>query len=283
MDRPVQRSRRRLIISADDFGMSADVNDAIERAHTDGVLTTTCLMMSGDAAADAVARAKRLPGLRVGLHVVLVDGRPVLPAREVPDLVDRSGEFTKRLVGAGFKYFFHPRVRRQLEAEIRAQFAAFAATGLRLDHVNAHNHMHVHPTIFGLLLKVGRDHGDPPVRIPYEPLAPSWRARHTGFAGRFGNGVLLAPFFAMMRARARAAGVAYNQYVFGMNDTGNMTSEVVTALLRELPRGASEMYLHPATSGPQARELAALVDPAVALALQERGVERIGFADVRMP
>ncbi|MBV8282265.1 MAG: hopanoid biosynthesis-associated protein HpnK [Candidatus Eremiobacteraeota bacterium] len=255
----------------------------MERAHMDGVLTTTCLMMSGAAAADAVARARRLPGLRVGLHVVLVDGRPVLAARDVPDLADDAGEFTTRLVGAGFKYFFHSRARRQLEAEIRAQFEAFAATGLTLDHVNAHNHMHVHPTIFGLLLKVGREHGNPPVRIPYEPLLPSWRARHAGFAGRFGNGVLLAPFFAMMRARARAAGVAYNEYVFGMNDTGNMTSEVVIALLRELPQGASEMYLHPATTGTRARELAALLDPAVARALQERGIERIGFADVRTP
>ncbi len=237
-------------------------------------------MVGEPAAADAVARAQRLPELHVGLHVVLVAGRPVLPADQVPDLVDERGEFSARLVQTGFKYFFHPRVRRQLEAEIRAQFAAFARTGLRLDHVNAHNHMHIHPTIFGLMLKAGREYGDPPVRIPCEPLLPSWRARRTDLAGRFGNDVLLAPLFALMRARCRRAGVAYNDYVFGMDDTGHMTSDVVLALLRALPPGASEMYFHPATHGPRAAELATLTDPAVARALDEYGITRISFRDL---
>jgi hopanoid biosynthesis associated protein HpnK len=271
---------RRLIVSADDFGLSVEVNEAIERAHREGILSTTCLMVGAPAAADAVARAHRLPALRVGLHVVLVEGRPVLPASELPDLVDARGEFSNRLVRAGFNYFFNPRARRQLEAEIRAQFDAFAFTGLRLDHVNAHNHMHVHPTILGILLRVGHEHGGPPVRIPQEPLGASWRARHRGLAGRIGNDVLLAPLFAIMRARCRRAGVAFNDFVFGMNDTGRMTSEVVLDLVRCLPAGASEMYFHPATVGPRARELAALIDPAVARALPEHGVEQITFGDL---
>lgn len=230
---------------------------------------------------DAVDRATRLPALRVGLHIVLVNGRPVLPARDVPDLVDEHGEFSTRLVRAGFTFFFHPRVRRQLAAEIRAQFQAFAATGLRLDHVNAHNHMHVHPTVFGLLLEIGGDYGAPPVRIPREPLLPSWRARRTDFAGRFGNDVLLAPLFALMRARCRRAGVAYNDYVFGLNDTGHMTSDVVLQLLRGMPRGAGEMYFHPALDGPGARELAALTDPAVGRALHDLDITPITFQDLK--
>ena len=103
------------------------------------------------------------------------------------------------------------------------------------------------------------------------------------FAGRFGNGVLLAPFLAIMRARARKAGVGSNEYVFGLNDTGHMTSDVVLALLRELPRGAHEMYFHPATDGPRAGELATLLDPAVARALDEAGIERIAFNALRIP
>jgi len=238
-------------------------------------------MITGAAAADAVARAKRLPALRVGLHVVLVNGRPALPAERVPDLVDERGRFSEQLTRTGFNYFFNPGARRQLAAEIRAQYAAFAATGLALDHANAHNHMHVHPTIFGLMLRVGRDYGDPPVRIPQEPLLPSWRARRTDLAGRFGNDVLLAPLFALMRARCRAASVAYNDFVFGLDDTGNMTSDVVLQLLRELPDGCSEMYFHPATQGPRARELATLLDPAFAQALADHDIQRSSFGDLR--
>lgn len=268
--------------------MSAEVNEAIERAHRDGILNTTCLMVAGAAAGDAVARARRLPDLRVGLHVVLVDGRPVLPAAQVPDLVDERGKFSTRLVRTGFKYFFDGRARAQLDAEIHAQFEAFAATGLTLDHVNAHNHMHVHPTIFDALLRANREHGARPVRIPREPLAPSWRAQHRDFAGRFGNDVLLAPLFAFMRARCRRGGVATNDFVFGMNDTGRMTSDVVLRLLAQVPPGVTEMYFHPAasvaTSGappdPRALELAALLDPAVAAALRASGIEVIGFGDI---
>src|SRR3989454_11909005 len=132
-------------------------------------------MVGAGAAADAVERARRLPTLSVGLHLVLVDGPPVLPAREIPDLVDSRGEFSTRLFGAGLNFFFRPGVRRQLEAEIRVQFEAFTKTGLPLDHVNAHNHMHLHPTVLGLILKVGRDYGLKAVRVPYEPFLGSWR------------------------------------------------------------------------------------------------------------
>jgi len=109
-------------------------------------------MAAEPAAADAVARARRMPGLRVGLHLVLVEGRPVLPPERVPDLVDAQGFFRENMVRAGIAFFFRPKVRRQLEAEIEAQFSAFAATGLPLDHVNAHKHFHLHPTVTSMIL-----------------------------------------------------------------------------------------------------------------------------------
>ncbi len=143
---------KQLILTGDDFGLDVPVNEAVEEAHCRGVLTAASLMVGADAVADAVERARRLPTLRVGLHVVLVEGRPVLPPSEVPDLVDGNGEFSTRLVRSGFRFFFLPRVRRQMEAEIRAQFRAFRETGLALDHADAHNHMHVHPTVLGLML-----------------------------------------------------------------------------------------------------------------------------------
>ncbi|MGN6123668.1 MAG: ChbG/HpnK family deacetylase, partial [Sphingomonas oligoaromativorans] len=121
---------KRLIVTSDDFGASPAVNEAVERAHAHGILTAASLMVAGDAAGDAVARAKRLPALGVGLHLVLVEGRPMLSAREVPDLVDETGHFRTNMALAGVNFFFRPSVRRQLAAEIEAQFAAFHATGL---------------------------------------------------------------------------------------------------------------------------------------------------------
>jgi hopanoid biosynthesis associated protein HpnK len=123
------------------------VNEAVERAHVDGILTAASLMVAGEGAADAVERAKRLPNLGVGLHVVLVDGRPMLPPEQIPALVGPDGWFQPDMVKTAFAIAFNPAARAQMRAEVAAQFAAFAATGLPLDHVNAHKHFHMHPMI----------------------------------------------------------------------------------------------------------------------------------------
>ncbi len=157
---------RNLIVTADDFGAAVEVNQAVARAHKDGVLTAASLMVSGAAAADAVARARDLTKLRVGLHLVLVDGKPILPARLVPDLVDGQGDFRNDMARAGAAMFFRAKVRAQLAAEIEAQFEAFAATGLKLDHVNAHKHFHLHPTIAALMVKFAAAHGATGARVP---------------------------------------------------------------------------------------------------------------------
>ena len=127
-------------------------------------------MVGAPAAADAVARARRLPELHVGLHLVLVDGHPVLPSSEVRGLVRRNGEFDRNLGRAGIRFFLLPQLRRELRKEIRAQFEAFRATGLPLDHVNAHKHMQLHPTVAALIVEIGRDYGMRAVRVPSEPI-----------------------------------------------------------------------------------------------------------------
>ena len=107
---------KQLILTADDFGAALEVNKAVECAHRDGILSAASLMVAGEAAGDAVARARALPSLRVGLHLVLVEGRPVLPASAVPDLVDSTGHFRTDMARAGAAMFFLPKVRRQLAA-----------------------------------------------------------------------------------------------------------------------------------------------------------------------
>lgn len=274
---------RGLIITADDFGVSRQVNEAVEFGHREGVLTAASLMVGGLAAADAVERARRLPNLRVGLHLVLVGGRPILPPEQTSYLVDSQGRFRNDMVGAGARIFFHPGARRQLEAEIDAQFDAFAATGLTLDHVNAHKHFHLHPTIAGAVLRVGARHGMTAIRIPLEPGATLGEIE----PGRGHGANLVAQFWSSLaRRRFLRRGILVPDQVFGLQWSGAMTANRLAALIARLPDGLTEIYLHPATDGDfdgaakgyrYAEELAATVDPGVRRAA--RGTPRGGFSD----
>ncbi len=228
--------------SADDFGLTDSVNEGIERAHRDGVLQAASLMVAAPAAADAVRRARANPTLRVGLHLVVIEGPAILPPAAIPGLVDAAGTFPSDQLRLGIDYFFRPRIRRQLEAEIRAQFAAFAATGLRLDHANAHKHMHLHPTVGAMMLRIGREFGLDRIRIPAEPPAVLARCgTHAGIGDK-----LLYRWTNVLRRQARAAGVAANDHCFGLAWSGHMTAERIRRLLANLPDGDSEIYFHPA-------------------------------------
>lgn len=268
---------RKLVVTADDFGNDVAVNDAVEQGFRDGILTAASLMVGAPAAADAVARAKRLPGLGVGLHLVLVDGRPLLPPEQVAGLADGDGRFRSNMALAGAAMFFLPTVRRQLAAEIEAQFAAFAATGLALDHVNAHKHFHLHPTIAGLIAGIGARYGLAAVRAPIEPAAV---LRAADPRARIASDQVTAPWARLVRRRFRARGITVPDAVFGLAWSGAMTADRVRGIAEHLPEGLSELYLHPATRddhpghGPGYRhtaELAALLDGDVRAAVSRSG------------
>lgn len=275
---------KKLIITADDFGAAREVNDAVERAHRDGVLTAASLMVSGAAADDAVTRARTMPSLRVGLHLVLVDGKPVLPASAVPDLVDGAGNFRTDMALAGTAMFFLPKVRAQLAREIAAQFDAFVATGLPLDHVNAHKHFHLHPTIAALLVSIGKAHGVKGARVPLEPQAVLARIEKHRASGTV---TLTAPFARRLRRRFAREGIAAPDQVFGLAWSGGMTQARLRGLIEQLPEGLSEIYMHPAT-GPYpgsapgyayAGELAALTDPDLAALIAAFDIRVGGYGD----
>jgi hopanoid biosynthesis associated protein HpnK len=267
------------------------INEAIERAHKDGILTATSLMVGSPAAADAVERARRLPSLKVGLHVVVVRGMALLPHERIPVITDRAGMLPNDLFRAGVLFFFNRSARRQLEGEIRAQFEAFRATGLPLDHVDAHNHLHYHPTVLGIILRVGRDYGVRAIRLPREPFLPAWRAAGDRFAARLMWSIFLWPWLALMRARIRRAGLMANDAMFGMGDSGGMTRDRVLRIIGELPDGLSEIYFHPATTTwdegdgltegyDRQGELAALTSADVIAALRRRNVQCTTFSEV---
>ena len=285
--------RKFLVVTADDFGLHEAVNEAVEQAVKAGTLTAASLMVSAPAAAEAVERARALPRLRVGLHLTLADGRAMLPPSALPRLVDASGRFDRggsgaRLAREGWRWFARPAVRRELAAEIRAQFAAFARTGLPLDHLNAHKHLHLHPTVLAMILEIGREFGLSAVRLPAEPL---WFARERGGGGALLGAAALAPWLALMRRRLDAAGIEHNDQVFGIAASGAMDETTLLSILERLPQGATEIYLHPATRSGEAvspsmpgyrhtDELAALLSPRVAAAVASCGAARGGYRDL---
>lgn len=285
---------KELIVTGDDFGLAVPVNEAIERAHQQGVLTTASLLVGEVAAADATERARRNPALRVGLHLAVCEGRPVLPAREIPALVDRRGEL-QHPVSAFVEFFLRPGVGRQIEAEMRAQFETFRATGLTLDHVTGHNNMQLHPVVLPILIRVAREYGAHAIRLPYEPLWPSWRATHRGLARRILLWLAMRPWSTYVKRRLVRAGYRVNDYEFGLYDAGRVDIDVLLGFIRHLPDGVSEIHCHPATRRcPEIdqtmpdyhheRELRALTSPAVREALAVSGIRTLaGFGSLGTP
>ena len=291
MKNPTFRDRgpdRRAIFSADDFGLSLAVNEGIERAHRKGLLSTASLMVAGDAAADALRRARQMPDLRIGLHLVAIEGPAVLPPSEIASLLDGEGRIPSDQLGLGLRYAFSPRVRSALGREIAAQFRAFAATGLPLDHANAHKHMHLHPYVAARMVAEGRAHGLRAMRIPAEPAAVM---AGLGVPQGIGARALLA-WTGLLRAQARRAGLLTNDHAFGLAWSGGMTEDRLLQLIPRLPPGLSEIYFHPA-AGRDALldrfmpdydhegEMAALLSPALPAALRAERIQPTTYSRER--
>jgi hopanoid biosynthesis associated protein HpnK len=277
---------KRLVVTADDFGLANEVNEAVEQAHRHGVLSAASLMVGAPAAADAVARARLMPRLRVGLHLALVESWPVAPTADIPDLVDSAGRLRSDLAAYGLAIMIRPAVRRQLRKEIRAQFEAFRATGFVLDHVNAHQHYHLHPAILAELLDIGGDYGMRALRVPFEPIAPLRAVEPTP---RSLVATAVAPWAALMLRRARRAGLIVADRVFGLAWSGAMTETRLAGLIERLLPGRTEIYTHPATAGGfqgsalgyrYPEELSALLSPLCRDALSRSGAALGGYGDL---
>jgi hopanoid biosynthesis associated protein HpnK len=242
-------------------------------------------MVAGPAARDAIARARQLPRLRIGLHLVLVEGSPVLPPKRLPDLVDASGHFRRDMGRLGLDVFARPSVRRQVAAEIEAQFESYRASGLALDHVNAHKHFHLHPTVAGQIIAIGARYGLRGLRVPREPVSILSEVEPTA---RTRPDYSTAPWAALLGRRARRAGLKVPDAVFGLAWSGAMTPARLSALLERLPEGRTEIYLHPATAGGfaghapgyrYADEFAALMAPSAIAAARATDIVLGGYSD----
>ena len=278
---------RYIIINGDDFGFSQGVNQAIIDAHTHGILTSTSLMVTGVAWAEAVSLAKQHPDLGVGLHLVLGCGTSVLPPAQIPHLVDEQGQFLENPAQAGWRYFFNKAARQELRLEIEAQLQRFQQTGLNLSHVDGHLHHHANPAVLDILMDLAPKYQIPVVRLPYEELRFTLNVDASGWLSK----LLGWSVFRQLRRHGEpvlaAQGVHFSERVYGLLQTGSVSEDYLLGLIPQIQANMVELYAHPAIANPNEpingpegsgeQELAALLSHSVKAQLQASGFQLTNY------
>jgi hopanoid biosynthesis associated protein HpnK len=235
----------RLIVNADDLGLTAGVNRAIAELHASGVLTSTSLMARAGTTGEAVAFARSTPGLGVGCHVVLVDGEPVLPPNQIPSLIDpHTGDFFSTLT-AFLPRLFTGRIHAaEIEAEAHAQIESLENQGLRLTHIDTHKHAHMFPAVLRPVLRAARACGLSAVRNPFEP-AWALRATHGAPWLRLGQVCMLRLLEPAFRCILAEEQFTTTDGTIAIAGTGILDAATLRMLLANLPEGTWELVTHP--------------------------------------
>jgi hopanoid biosynthesis associated protein HpnK len=262
---------RSLIVTGDDFGASAGVNAAIVRAYDEGILTGASLLVTGEFASQAVELAHERPHLATGLHLALCDATSASLPAAIPDLVTRDGRFPASPARTGMVYWIWRRRRGgQLEQEIRAQLERYLETGLPLDHVDGHHHLHMHPVVFEILLRCMEDY-----KIPWVRLVDEDRRAH-----RRGDpllGEVVAVIFGLLAAHHRRAltrcGAAFApDGLCGLRATDRLDLQEWLRMLSWIRASTVEIYTHPdADTDAGRRQLEALCAPELRSAVEAAG------------
>jgi hopanoid biosynthesis associated protein HpnK len=281
--------QRLAIVNGDDFGLSAGVNTGIIRAHREGILTSASLMATGDAFDEAVALAQCHPGLSTGIHLVLVEGRPVSPPERIPSLVSPDGTFWAS-PGVFMTRWLTGRIHLgDVEREWAAQVEKVLAHGLRVERLDSHMHLHLLPGIFPLVVALAKRYQIRGIRLPRE-----WT----------GNGlpavpiptllkrVILSSLAAIHRRRVSSTDLVCPDRFRGITESGRLTEQQLLHILATLKAGVTEIMAHPGyrdavlDAWPRSRlyareaELEALVSPAVKAFVTTSNIRLIGFADL---
>ena len=236
---------KQLIITSDDFGLSPGVNAAVEKAWKHGILTCASVMPGGAAFDDAVAVARRNPGLQVGLHLTLLQGKSVLPHEQIPDLVDEAGCFSDNPVATGMRYFFDKGLYKQLKREIEAQIERVVETGLPLSHVDGHLNIHLHPTVFGFLTDLMPRYGITSFRLSRERLFHNLRFDRQRRMGKSVERIVFGALANHARPLLDRLGIRYAVEVKGVLNSGRMTEAYLLNIIDGLNEGLTELYFHP--------------------------------------
>ncbi len=274
----------RLIVTADDVGLHRGMTLGAIRAHGRGIVTACSVAGAGRELAHAAELLKECPDLDVGVHLMLVGARPVSSPARVPTLVTRSGDFPPAYPDFSARYVLGRVSLAEVEIELRAQIERLLASGLTLCHMNGHQHVHVLPRVFEVVVRLATEYRIPYVRIPDDRMpggSPSLRRAAVRALARL----------ARREARAaRAIGLRVNDRTIGVVDAGHLTAARVCRLVAAIAGSdaLTELVTHPGVQGDEIAqqfdwgyawdtETAALCDPAVADTMTERGIELVGI------
>ncbi len=280
--------RKHLILTADDYGLSPSLNAAVALAHKFGSLTCASLMMAGPAAAQAIALARELPELCLGLHLTLAQGKAILPSRQLPHLVDSGGNFPNNPVQTGWRYFFEPHLLPEIRRELAAQTEAALGAGLTIWFVNGHLNLHLHPRILPIVIDLAREYRIPAIRLCQEDWRTTLLLAPDHPLPKIAQGLIFTWLSQKARRLADAASLLYNDHLFGLTNDGRMTEGHLLNLIPRLKPGVTEIYFHPGLFpdpelrrwGPDYRrqeELAALSSPCLQVSLLGNGIELSDF------
>lgn len=285
---------RRLIINADDFGLTQGVNRAIVEAHSHGVVTSATLMANAAAFEDAIQRAKSTPGLSMGCHVVLVDGLPVLSGQQTPTLTpgktaDRFyqslSSFALRAVGGRID-------ADEIEAEATAQIRKLQAAGIVVSHLDTHKHTHIFPQVLRPLLRAARACGVTAVRNPFGPLHLSVLAKRPSLWKQYSKVMVLSRMGKSFRKSVTGAGLASPDGTVGIVATGALDNRLFGSIVDTLPAGTWELVCHPGYNDAELGsirtrlresrevELRILTSPESREVLARNGVQLISYRDL---
>ncbi len=236
---------KRLIVNADDFGMTSGVNRAILELHAAGVLTSATLMANASATEEAVERAIRTPALGVGCHVVLADGMPLMPASEIPSLIDGSSGALHATLGTFVQKLMTGRIRsKEIESEAVAQIKRIQGYGVHLTHIDTHKHTHMFPAVLRPVLRAAKASGIHTVRNPFEP---EWSVRATPRAPwlRRMEVRVLRQLSNSFRRIVSEEGFKTTDGALGVLATGTLDARTVKAIVAAIPEGMYELVTHP--------------------------------------
>jgi len=243
LDLPV----RRLIVNADDFGLTPGVNRGIAEAHAQGIVTSTTLMANASAFEDAIQLAAASPRLSVGCHLVLVDGSPVLDAGQIPTLTNgkRKGEFEENVISFAIRAWRRRINADQIEAEATAQIRKLQNAGIRVSHIDTHKHVHIFPQVLHPLLRAAQACGVRAIRNPFGRIAFSHIAARPRLWKRYGQIGMLNSLAAKFRRTVAKAGMTTTDGSLGVVVTGALDGRLLRLILEDLPEGTWELVCHP--------------------------------------
>jgi len=289
---------RRLIINADDFGLTAGVNRAIVEAHENGVVSSATLMANGQAFAQAVSLARSTPRLGVGCHVVLVDGAPLLPQTQVHSLLDGSGNsagdarFREGISKFGALAMLGRLAADEIEAEATAQIRKLQASGIPVTHLDSHKHTHLFPRVLRPLLQAAQCCGVRAIRNPFERMQGSQLAASPSLWRRWAEVGVLRGFAKQFRDAVQQAGIATPDGTLAIVATGTLNDRLLRLMVENLPEGTWELVCHPGYNDTDLRgirtrlresreqELRILTSQSTRDLLAANGVEMVSFRDL---